>query len=43
MPGPFERARFLALELKAGWLDGAAGMLTPTGAKLSHAPARRAA
>jgi predicted N-acetyltransferase YhbS len=31
MPGPFERDRFLALELKAGWLDGAAGMLTASG------------
>ena len=26
MPGPFERRRFLALELKDGWLDGAAGV-----------------
>ncbi|GAK68721.1 putative acetyltransferase [Agrobacterium rubi TR3 = NBRC 13261] len=35
MPGPFERARFLALELKKGWLDGAAGMLVASGRKLS--------
>ncbi len=35
MPGPFERARFLALELKAGWLDGAAGMLVASGRRLS--------
>ncbi len=35
MPGPFERHRFLALELKAGWLDGAAGMLVASGRKLS--------
>ncbi|MDS7595387.1 N-acetyltransferase [Agrobacterium tumefaciens] len=35
MPGPFERHRFLALELKAGWLDGAAGMLIASGRKLS--------
>ena len=28
MPGPFERHRFLALELAAGHLDGAAGLLT---------------
>ena len=34
MPGPFERARFLALELKAGWLDGVAGMLVASGRKL---------
>ncbi len=34
MPGPFERCRFLALELKAGWLDGAAGMIVPSGRKL---------
>ena len=27
MPGPFERARFLALELTDRWLEGAAGML----------------
>ena len=33
MPGPFERDRFLALELKAGWLDGATGILTATGRK----------
>ncbi|KQO75774.1 N-acetyltransferase [Rhizobium sp. Leaf262] len=35
MPGPFERSRFLALELKSGWLDGAAGMLVASGRKLS--------
>ncbi|WP_377292250.1 GNAT family N-acetyltransferase [Rhizobium sp. SG2393] len=35
MPGPFERRRFLGLELKAGWLSGAAGMIVPTGRKLS--------
>jgi predicted N-acetyltransferase YhbS len=34
MPGPFERSRFLALELKAGWLDGVAGMLVASGRKL---------
>ncbi len=27
MPGPFERNRFLALELEHGWLDGATGLL----------------
>ena len=31
MPGPFERGRFLALELVAGTLAGAAGVLVPTG------------
>jgi predicted N-acetyltransferase YhbS len=35
MPGPFQRDRFLALELKANWLDGAAGMIVATGRKLS--------
>lgn len=35
MPGPFERARFLALELKAGWLEGAAGMIIANGRKLA--------
>lgn len=35
MPGPFERARFLALELKAGWLNGAAGMIVASGRKLA--------
>ncbi|RWX79138.1 N-acetyltransferase [Neorhizobium lilium] len=34
MPGPFQRARFLALELKAGWLDGAVGMIVASGRKL---------
>jgi predicted N-acetyltransferase YhbS len=31
LPGPFERDRLLALELRAGALDGAAGMITPSG------------
>lgn len=31
MPGPFERDRFLALELIPGWLDGATGLLTASG------------
>ncbi|MCJ8521397.1 putative N-acetyltransferase YhbS [Pseudorhizobium tarimense] len=35
MPGPFERSRFLALELKDGWLDGAAGMIVASGRKLA--------
>ncbi|GJE25395.1 GNAT family N-acetyltransferase [Methylobacterium organophilum] len=32
MPGPFERERFLGLELTPGALAGAAGTLRPTGA-----------
>ncbi|MET3856223.1 N-acetyltransferase [Rhizobium sp. OAE497] len=43
MPGPFERSRFLALELVEGWLDGAAGMIVPTGRMLTNAPVRKAA
>src|SRR5665213_456935 len=31
LPGPFERERLLALELRAGALDGAAGMIVATG------------
>lgn len=43
MPGPFARERFLAIELKAGWLEGAAGMVVASGRKLSHAPRRHVA
>ncbi|MGR6467879.1 GNAT family N-acetyltransferase [Rhizobium sp. PAMB 3182] len=43
MPGPFERARFLALELVDGWLDGAAGVLTAAGRKPAMQALRRAA
>ena len=32
LPGPFERERLLALELREGALDGAWGMIVPTGA-----------
>ncbi|CAD7040407.1 N-acetyltransferase [Pseudorhizobium endolithicum] len=35
MPDPFARDRFLALELKPGWLDGAAGMIVASGRKLA--------
>ena len=35
MPGPFQRERFLALELKAGWLEGAAGVIVANGRKLA--------
>ncbi|MBN9249907.1 MAG: N-acetyltransferase, partial [Mesorhizobium sp.] len=33
MPGPYERHRFLALEIAEGALDGAAGTLTAAGRK----------
>ena len=35
MPGPYERHRFLALELVQGALDGAHGTLKPAGRKLT--------
>jgi predicted N-acetyltransferase YhbS len=34
MPGPFERERFLALELVDRWLEGAVGVLVAAGRKL---------
>ncbi len=34
MPGPYERHRFLALELVDGWLDCAKGVLKATGRRL---------
>jgi predicted N-acetyltransferase YhbS len=40
LPGPFERDRLLGLELIPGALDGACGMIVPTGAKAN--PVRRA-
>lgn len=43
MPGPFEKARFLGLELKAGALDGVAGILTATGRKVQVERVRAAA
>ena len=43
MPGPFERHRFLSLELRDRWLEGAAGIIVPTGRKLTDVSARRAA
>jgi hypothetical protein len=43
MPGPFARERFLALELKEGWLAGAAGMLVASGARLHRPFGRHAA
>ena len=39
LPGPFERDRLLGLELEPGALDGARGMIVPTGLAL---PARKA-
>jgi predicted N-acetyltransferase YhbS len=41
LPGPFERDRLLGLELRKGALDGASGMIVPTGAAaLQHKPRR---
>jgi predicted N-acetyltransferase YhbS len=36
MPGPYERHRFLALELEEGALDGAQGVLRATGRKVTR-------
>ncbi|MDA9525584.1 GCN5 family acetyltransferase [Bradyrhizobium sp. CCBAU 11434] len=35
LPGPFERDRLLAIEFTDGALDGAEGMIVPTGASLA--------
>ena len=43
MPGPFEKARFLGLELWAGALDGAAGTLAASGRKMQTERVRVAA
>jgi len=49
MPGPVDRARFLALELEEGALDGAEGVLAASGARAgkrvgsAHRQLRRAA
>lgn len=43
MPGPFERARFLGLELANGALAGAEGVLQPTGRLAPVQPATVAA
>ena len=37
LPGPFERERLLAVELRAGALDGACGMILATGAVAADA------
>jgi predicted N-acetyltransferase YhbS len=42
LPGPFEANRLLGLELRAGALAGAAGMIAPTG-RTAHRKARTAA
>ncbi len=41
LPGPFERERLLGLELVKGALDGAWGMIVPTGAKAPEARGHR--
>lgn len=43
MPGPYERDRFVALELANGALDGACGVLQPAGRKLGQPEAMRVA
>jgi predicted N-acetyltransferase YhbS len=35
LPGPFERDRFLGLELKEGWLDGLEGGVAPIGKEIA--------
>ena len=42
LPGPFERDRLLGLELSEGALDGAWGMIAPTGASALKTKALRA-
>ena len=42
LPGTFERDRLLGLELREGALDGAWGMIAPTGAPLPKTKAARA-
>jgi predicted N-acetyltransferase YhbS len=42
LPGPFERDRLLAIELREGALDGACGMIAPAGASVPESKARRA-
>ena len=42
LPGPFERDRLLGLELCEGALDGARGMIVPTGAPELKSKAPRA-
>ncbi len=42
LPGPFERERLLGLELAEGALDGAWGMIVPSGAAKSMRKTSRA-
>lgn len=42
LPGPFERDRLLGLELRDGALDGAWGMIAPSGAAASRSKPRLA-
>jgi len=42
LPGPFERERLLAVELRDGGLDGASGMIVATGHKARRPRAREA-
>lgn len=42
LPGPFERHRLLGLELRAGALDGACGLIVPTGLPVRAAKPARA-
>ncbi len=42
LPGPFERDRLLGIELREGALDGAWGMIVPTGASAPKTKAPRA-
>ena len=41
LPGPFERERLLGLELCDGALDGACGLIVPTGAAVAARTANR--
>jgi predicted N-acetyltransferase YhbS len=43
LPGPFERDRLLGLELREGALDGAKGMIAPTGTALKTTARRKRA
>jgi predicted N-acetyltransferase YhbS len=43
LPGPFERGRLLALELREGALDGVSGMIAPAGKAAMHGMPRSAA
>jgi predicted N-acetyltransferase YhbS len=40
LPGPFERERLLGLELRNGALDGACGLIVPTGAAIARRTAK---